>query len=165
MQMPGQHPDKDACIHRGCRHLVADTSACSRILVMATHLRIILALSLLLLAGCDGIAGGGGSVNVPPDAIAYGHTTSLRLELSVWGAGSGKITNRYTEVRCHYKPEKATTFTSIEGRIETESKDRMFMIFDLPPYSAADGAYVEYYFDMKLDGHHNKRGVERVPLR
>lgn len=106
-------------------------------------------------------------MNVPPEAIAYGQPTTLRLELSVWGSksGSGRMSERYTDVRCHYKAEEATVFTNLEGRVESEAKDRMFVVFELPAFSAADGAYVEYYFDMKLDGHNNKRPVERVPLR
>src|SRR5688500_20305886 len=132
---------------------------------MATAFRTLFIVSALLVLGCDGGAGGGGSVNVPPESIAYGQPTPLRLELSVWGAGSGKMSERNTDVRCHYKAEKATAFTSLEGKVESESNDRMFVVFELPAFSAADGTYVEYYFDSKLDGHYNKRPVERVPLR
>lgn len=129
---------------------------------MATASRLAFVLSALLVSGC---AGGGGSVHVPPNSIAYDKTTSLKLELSVWGAGAGTITERYTDVRCYYKAENATGFTEVEGKVESEAKDRMTMVFELPKFTAADGAYVEYYFDMKLDGHYNKRNVERVPLR
>ena len=66
---------------------------------------------------------------------------------------------------CHYKPEKATSFVTLAGRIDVESKEHMTVIFDLPAFSAEDGAYVEYYFDMKLDGRYSKLTVPRVPLR
>jgi hypothetical protein len=75
------------------------------------------------------------------------------------------VTKRYTNIRCHYKAEKATAFTTLEGKVESEAKERMFVVFELPAFSAADGAYVEYYFDMNLDGHYNKRDMERVPLK
>jgi hypothetical protein len=42
---------------------------------MATAFRAILTLGALLLFGSDGVAGGGGSVNVPPDSVAYGQPT------------------------------------------------------------------------------------------
>ena len=129
---------------------------------MATCVRIIALASLLVLSGCDAVAGGGGgSVHLLPEAIEYGQVTPLRLELSV-NEGSVK---RFTDVRCHYKAEKATVFTLLEGKVESEAKDRMFVVFELPALSAADGEYVEYYFDMKLDGRYKKRPVERVPLR
>jgi hypothetical protein len=129
---------------------------------MSTCIRIITLVPLLLLAGCNFVAGGGGgSVHSPPEVIDYDRVTPLRLELSV-NEGSAK---RYTDVRCHYKTEKARSFTALQGRVEGEASNRMFIVFDLPPLSAADGTYVEYYFDMKLDGHYNKRDVVRVPLR
>jgi hypothetical protein len=133
---------------------------------MATCSRLILILVLtgLLTSGCYE-PGGGGSVHVPPESVAYGQPMPLRLELSVWGAGAGKMTERYTEIRCHYKAEKGTAFTALEGKVESEAKDRLFVVFELPAFSAADGAYIEYYFGEKLDGHYNKRPVERVPLR
>jgi hypothetical protein len=131
---------------------------------MAKCFRFILVVSALFLSSCDRSPGGGGSANVPPDSIAYGQPMPLRLELSVWGAGSGKVSERYSDIRCHYKTEKASEFTPLQGRFESEATDRMFVVFELPPFSAADGAHVEYYFDMKLDGHYNKRDVARVPL-
>lgn len=133
--------------------------------VMAAMFRTIPMLWVVLLFGCDGIAGGGGSTHAPPEAIAYDQPTPLELELSVWGAGSGEITKRYTEVRCHYKPENAASFSMVMGSVESEADDRMVVAFELPAFTPEDGDYVEYYFDMKLDGHYNKRPVARVPLR
>jgi hypothetical protein len=127
--------------------------------------RAFLLLTTLLLVSCDGLVGGGGSVHTPPGSIAFSQLTPLRLELSVWGAGSGRMSKRYTEIRCHYKAEKGTAFVTLEGKVESEAKGRMFVVFDLPAFDTPDGTYVEYYFDMKLDGHYNKRTVERVPLR
>jgi hypothetical protein len=98
---------------------------------------------------------------MPPDAIEYGQVVPLRLELSV---NEGAV-KRYTDVRCHYKAEKATAFTALHGKVGSEVKNRMFVVFELPAFSHADGLYVEYYFDMKLDGHSNTRDVERVPLK
>jgi len=132
---------------------------------MAAMFRTIPMLWVFVLLGCDGIAGGGGSKHAPPDVIEYSQSTPLQLELSVWGAGSGKMTERYTEVRCHYKPENADSFSIIEGNVESESEDRMVVAFKLPAFTPEEGDYVEYYFDMNLDGRYNKQPVARVPLR
>jgi hypothetical protein len=129
---------------------------------MATTIRVSLILSVLLLCGCPG---GGGSIHHPPDSIAYGEAMKLRLELSVWGAGFGKMANRYTEIRCHYKSEKAKSFSTLEGKVESEAKDRLFVVFELPAFSEQDGAFVEYYIDSKLDGHYNKRDLVRVNFK
>lgn len=130
-----------------------------------TPSRLILLLATLLLIGCDGLAGGGGSLSVPPADIPYAHPTTLQLELSVWGAGSGKMSRRYTNIRCHYKAENAPAFTPIEGQVVSESQKRLTLQFDLPPFTSTDGAYVEYYFDMSFDGHYNKRDIQRVPFK
>ena len=121
------------------------------------------ALLLLSLVGCDVGPGGGGSVHNPPASIPLGRVTPLRLEVSVWGAGSGDVARRYTDVHCRYRPENATAFTSLDGTVESEAEGRMVVVFDLPALSADDGAYVEYDFEMALDGHPNRRDVVRVP--
>lgn len=41
----------------------------------------------------------------------------------------------------------------------------MVVVFELPPFSATDGVYVDYYLDMKLDGYYNKRSIERIPAK
>jgi hypothetical protein len=64
----------------------------------------------LLLIGC---AGGGGSIHNPPQSLRYGTPTELKLEVSVWGAGSGKIIKRYKDVTCHYRPEPNQRFKPI----------------------------------------------------
>jgi len=41
----------------------------------------------------------------------------------------------------------------------------MVVAFEVPAFTARDGAFVEYSFAMKLDGHANVRDGGRVPLR
>jgi len=132
---------------------------------MIQLLRAIFIVLVSALAGCDGIAGGGGSVHLPPEAIAYGEATPLQLELSVWGSGSGKVSRRYTNVQCYYRTENTSTFTTLQGQLTRELEDRIFVKFELPALSPSDGSWVEYYFDMSFDGHYNRRDVTRVPLR
>src|SRR5215470_20294032 len=71
-----------------------------RIIVRPLMRYLTLTLSAILLVGC---AGGGGSVHNPPDQIIAGEATKLKLTFSVWGAGSGDLSRRYTEVVCHYR--------------------------------------------------------------
>ena len=130
-----------------------------------TLVRLVLLIPMLLLSSCDGVAGGGGSVHIAPVSIKYGEPAVLRYELSVWGAGSGKVSNRYTEIKCHYKAEKASAYTILAGTIDSESSDRIVVLFTVPSLAMSDGAYVEYFFDEKLDGHYNKRDTQRVVLQ
>lgn len=117
----------------------------------------------IALTGCNG---GGGSVHVPPVQILYDQPTHLQIELTAWGSPplSGKLSRRYTDVRMHYKTEKSPEYTIITAKVESEKNKRLLMSFDLPALTPADGAYVEYFIDMKFDGVYNKRDVVRVPL-
>jgi hypothetical protein len=123
------------------------------------------ALGYIVVPGCAARSGGGGSVHVPPRSIAYGQTTLLTLELNAWGGGAGKLSQRYAQIQCHYRPEGATTFNSVPCSVQSETADRLVVSAALPSFSREDGNFVEYYFDMNFDGVYNKRPVEKVPLK
>ena len=128
---------------------------------MVTRVFALIAVCFLLAPGCN-VAGGGGSVHVPPTVIQYGKPTILRYELSVWGGGDAR--KDYTNIRCHYKAANATSITAISGVIVSASDKRIIVQFQLPALSPSDGKYIEYYFDEIFDGKYNKRQMERVAL-
>lgn len=122
----------------------------------------------LLLSGC---AGGGGSVHNPPSSIRYGMPTELKLEVSVWGAGSGKIINRYKNVTCHYRLGLNQEFKQINMAPDAVSpeqlnaRDRLTFKCTLPAIQPQEGKAVEYYFDMIFDGVYNSRPPVKVELQ
>ncbi len=120
-----------------------------------------------MLIGC---AGGGGSVHNPPPFIPFGTPTELRLEVSVWGAGSGKIIKRYKEVTCHYRLDPNQEFTAIPmvpdaTPEQLNARDRLTFKCTLPAFHPDQGKTVEYYFDMLFDGYYNKRPAVKVDLK
>lgn len=114
-----------------------------------------LALLLLLFvsAGCYR-PGGGGTVHIPPDAILINQPTELRVTFSVWGAGSGRLDKRYTEVRCLYQIN-ASEPHRVSGSVESASERGMEMKFVIPPLDLKEGDKVTYTFEMLFDGHRN----------
>jgi len=121
-----------------------------------------LTLSAILLVGC---AGGGGSVHNPPDQIIAGEATKLKLTFSVWGAGSGDLSRRYTEVVCHYRKTGEQQFHDVPALLISSDQKHMVAEFVIPPQqTSADSTSLEYYFDFLFDGHPNKRPHEIVQI-
>ena len=100
--------------------------------------------------------GGGGSTHHPPDRFVAGEPTKLELELSVWGEGSGRMSERWTQVMCHYRIADDASYTAVPLKPRTEMRNRIFFTCTIPPQSAA-GSTIEYYFTMVFDGHASKR--------
>ena len=100
--------------------------------------------------------GGGGSVHIPPDRILQGQHTPLHLELSVWGEGSGTMSKRWKEVKCHYRAAGTEAYVTLNMTAQSEDKKKILFTCTIPPQDAV-GSTVEYYFDMLFDGHYNKR--------
>ena len=121
-----------------------------------------LAMVCLLIISC---AGGGGSTHIPPKTILIGQPTSLILELNAWGAGSGKLSKRYTDIQCHYRVGGDEKFTAIPMYPTAETSTLLTVQCILPPLTAKPGDKLEYYIDMKFDGVYNKRMESLVPFK
>lgn len=120
-------------------------------------------ISLIFLLGCGPDIGGGGSVHIPPEIIRVGEPTVIKLELSVWGQGYGKISKRYTKVQCHYKNDMNNDFKTIDMVLTQENSKTALFICTLPPFRTS--GQLEYYFTMLLDGHENRRDEKPIPIR
>ncbi|MGA2071280.1 MAG: hypothetical protein ABSG97_08010 [Sedimentisphaerales bacterium] len=120
---------------------------------------------LFLFSGCKPPVGGGGSVHIPPKYIESGKPTKLELELSVRGAGSQDVTRRYEKVTCHFRITGQSKLTDLPMNVSQAMKSKAIYECLLPALSEKDGNSVEYYFDMYLDGHYNKRPEEVVPIK
>ncbi len=121
---------------------------------------------LLVYSGC---AGGGGTSHNPPKQIVAGQETPLELQVSVWGAGRGKMTLRYRDVACHYRVSGSADFILLPmepmREFDSHSPDNRSGDFrcTLPPFPKTAKA-VEYYFDFKFDGYHQYRSAVTVPV-
>jgi hypothetical protein len=131
--------------------------------------RFIFGVSLLSIAlvGCAG--GGGGTAHVPPKQIIAGQPTPLTLEVSVWGAGWGKMTSRYRNVTCHYRLLAEQEYHNLPMMPEKEFTSK-------PPFNK-EGSFqctlpalpktakvVEYYFDFTFDKFRQARPPVTVPI-
>ncbi len=123
--------------------------------------KIVIAFICLFFASC---AGGGGSTHIPPKTILIGQPTILILELNAWGAGSGKLSKRYTDIQCHYRVGRDDKFIAIPMSPTAENSTLLTVQCILPPLTAKPGDKLEYYIDMKFDGVYNKRMESPVPF-
>ncbi len=99
-------------------------------------------LLLFFLAGCYR-PGGGGTVHNPPDGIVSNHPTDLAVAFSVWGAGSGRLDRRYTDVVCQYQINDSELHR-LPGTVENASESAMRMKFVIPPLDLKEGDKVIY---------------------
>ncbi len=58
----------------------------------------LMSLYALLLLSCSFEMGAGGSVHLPPEKIIAGETTEINIKCISVGAGSGKMSDRYTDL-------------------------------------------------------------------
>jgi hypothetical protein len=115
---------------------------------------MILGILVTLLTGCPG---GGGTVHIPPPIIVSDSFTELKVTFSVWGAGSGKLNKRYTNVVCIYHIVGVNEEHRITGKVVSADDKHMEMVFILPPLNLNTEDAVTYHFEMLFDGHENVR--------
>lgn len=106
--------------------------------------------------------GGGGSVHNPPAAIEANKPVTLTLKLTTWGAGGTDIEKRYANIRCHYKANSQNIFSVVKMRLVTKKPSEGWYECVIPANVAEPDVHIDYYFDMDLDGHYNRR--EEKPL-
>jgi hypothetical protein len=124
-------------------------------------------LSFILYLVCCGCfrVGGGGSDQVLPSVIEPGRPAEIRLELSVWGEG-GSIKGRYSNIELHYRIVGDVDYKQLYPQLLSSTSDREVYIFTLPPFPAGTTGYVEFYFELKLNGVQNHiPGVRKIPFR
>jgi hypothetical protein len=131
--------------------------------------RCLISVVPLLSMALIGCAGGGGTAHVPPKHIIAGQPTPLTLEVSVWGAGWGKMTSRYRNVTCHYRLLGEQGYHNLPMMPEKE--------FTSKPPSNREGTFrctlpvfpktakaVEYYFDFTFDKFQQARPPVTIPI-
>ncbi len=125
------------------------------------------ALSILVVAcvgsllGCEN--GGGGSTQVAPDSVRAGEPATIDLELSVWG-GAGKIDGRYSDVAARYRLVGDSNYTTAAATHAPKDSTHETYRFVVPPYPAG-GKEIEYYIDLKLDGHPSRiPGIKKIRI-
>ena len=115
-----------------------------------------LLLILFLFSGCFQ-PGGGHTRHLPPDNILSNQSTELKITFSVWGSGSGRLDDRYTNVTCLYQINASGKFDCLTGKVVSADGKNMEMKFIIPPLHLQTGDTVNYNFEMLFDGHKNTR--------
>ncbi len=117
-----------------------------------------------MISNCPSAPGGGGSTQTAPDSIRVEEDGWLKLELSVWGEG-GPIAGRYTNVAAYYRLVGEDSYTSSPGKLVSQNKDREVYEFAISPYPKGTQGEIEYYFELKLDGHPSQvKGLKRIKV-
>jgi hypothetical protein len=84
-------------------------------------------LLLMTIEGC-GVAGGGGTVHLPPKNVLAGQPTTLTMTFSVWGSGSGDLSKRYTNVTCQYRID-CGEFKTVSASVNSSDSKTMAVHF------------------------------------
>jgi hypothetical protein len=109
--------------------------------------------------------GGGGSTQIAPDVVNAGEPTVIKLELTVWGAG-GSIKGRYTDVYLHYRLVGETTYKKVQPKLVSQYETQEIYDLTIPSYPKGTSGEIEFYFELKLDGHVNQiEGLKKIKLR
>jgi hypothetical protein len=124
-------------------------------------MRHVILIAMLVVAGGCFRPGGGHSGHTPPEQIVAGKPTVLKMEFSVWGSGSGDLSNRYSQIVCHYRLAGKPEYRGVHARIVSSNNERMQTEFTIPPQESGT---LEYYFDFLLDGHRNLNPTNSVPI-
>lgn len=118
------------------------------------------------------LAGGGGSEQYPPDEAKTGEPAVIKFYVEVWGGG-GPINGRYTDLALHYRltgendykavlPQPATLPANYTTNPNLQWEAYQFTI---PPYPQGTTGQIEYYIDLKLDGHASHvDGIKKIPF-
>lgn len=127
--------------------------------------KILIASALTLLgAACQLTPGGGGSEQAAPDEVKAGEPAVIQLTLSVWGAG-GAIRGRYTDISLHYRLAGEGDFEPLRPKLISQEEKREVYEFTIPAYPAGTVGEIEYYLELKLDGHHSRiNGMKRIKV-
>jgi hypothetical protein len=114
---------------------------------------------------------GGGSVDyLPPTQVAYDTPIELKLTLERWAAPEclrGKTSERYSEVKCHYRLGGEAEYREIAMPLSDEP-DNMRAVYKgiIPavPRAQNQGAAIEYYFDYKINGEYRRLDEKALVL-
>src|SRR5205823_11487079 len=93
--------------------------------------------------------GGGGSTQVATDSVIAGIPCTVRLELSVWGAG-GDIKGRYTDIALFYRLAGDSDYKMVSPQPVSHSEKQEVYNVTIPPFSDETHKEIEYYIEFKL---------------
>ncbi|MBI5385302.1 MAG: hypothetical protein HZA90_11530 [Verrucomicrobia bacterium] len=128
-------------------------------------MRYAIVLAALIFTGGCFRPGGGHAGHTPPERIVAGEPTILKMEFSVWGAGSGDLSKRYTQIVCHYRQTGQRDFQTAHARVLSSNRERMQTEFTIPPQTLLEAAgTLEYYFEFLFDGHRNANHTNSVSI-
>ncbi|MBZ5728266.1 MAG: hypothetical protein LAP87_25175 [Acidobacteriia bacterium] len=126
--------------------------------------KLALSVVCVLTVSCMFTPGGGGSTQSGPDSVKAGEPIVINLELSVWGSG-GSIDGRYKDIVLFYRCVGDSEYKTIEPRLISRHDKSEVYEFTVPAVANETSREVEYYLEMKLDGHLNRiEGIKKIRI-
>lgn len=112
-----------------------------------------------------GVAGGGGSTQTAPDSMQSGQPVVVKLELTVWGSG-GDIKGRYTDIALRYRlATDAQGHAAVKPTLISADATHENYEFVIPAFAAGTVGDLEYYIELKLDGHPSRiEGIKKIKI-
>ena len=150
--MPSENPERDRKVFKQLHPRLLEV-------------RLLLLILLLAISGGCYRPGGGGTTHHPPGEIRSGQSTDLKLTFGVWGAGTGRLDRRYTDVVCIYQINPTGPEHRVRGKVVTADDKNMEMLFTIPPLDLKSGDSVQYRFEMLFDGYQNSRATEILNVK
>lgn len=128
--------------------------------------------SVTALLSCSFGGSGGGANHHVPDSVRSGDPIVITIDLMGWGT-RGSVTKRFTDISLYYRLVGESQFK--QGPLSSVSEPKplanltngqlVACEFRIPPYPAGTKGQLEYYVDLKLDGHLNhQNGIKTIAV-
>ena len=127
-------------------------------------MKILFSLITVFLIGCMQ-PGGGASGHSPPIEIELNKPLVFELKLSVWGAGSKNIEDRYEDVFFHFKTSETTQFVDIPMKLKSQMDSTGVFQCSVPGEHITSNTVIDYYFSCTFDGHRRQRYEDPLKIQ
>ena len=129
---------------------------------MIVHLMLLV---LAMSVGCSSNAGGGGTTHVGPKVSEIGVPIELKLSFVSTGESKGVLSERFTNILCHFQLHKSNLFHQVPAQVKYDSTKSMEVVFLIPTSDYKVGDTIEYDFSFNFDGRSNKRAGGTVLIK
>jgi hypothetical protein len=109
-----------------------------------------------------GFTGGTGR-HVPPTAIYTGQESTLEFQESITGDPGRGVSARYSDEKVYFRVDGKKDYQQAETKREIIDNKHMVIRAKIPAIHVENAKKLEYYYEVRLDGHLNSFGNREKP--